>query len=324
MTTSQNQRLQTCSYHKYGHCKQGLECDKYHSKKVCKDLNCDVKSCNDRHPRPCTFYSLGVCKFSKDCSFSHKRVEDINSLRKEVSDIRLKYGSAIQQVETQDKIINVLREQVNTLQGEVINILKNMCEVEKDCHTCTEPSHRDKEQKVKSKVDVQMDVDVQENLKASINVSSLREVTWDEGEDETYKELLLVEKVIARKVRDELKDISKNLKKRNMDETKGRMGRLGVWLNEKGMEVEKMAEKDLNHKDKFDNDKDFKEMLTEMSNVLSAIELSTKKEKTRKILEDNLKNLIDGSDMVMMKKCTEIWALYDEIQDEMKGTMSGI
>ena len=61
-----------------------------------------------------------------------------------------------------------------------------------------------------------------------------------------------------------------------------------------------------------------------MSNVLSAIELSTKKEKTRKILEENLKNMIDGSDMVVMKKCTEIWAVYDEIQEEMKGTMSGI
>ena len=69
------------------------------------------------------------------------------------------------------------------------------------------------------------------------------------------------------------------------------------------------------------HDSDFKEMLTEMSNVMSAIELSTRKEKTRKIFEDNLKNLIDGSDMVMMKKCTEIWAVFDEIQDELRGTM---
>ena len=82
--------------------------------------------------------------------------------------------------------------------------------------------------------------------------------------------------------------------------------------------------KDINHKEKFEDDSDFKEMLSEMSNVLSAIELSTKKEKTRKILEENLKNMIDGSDMVVMKKCTEIWAVYDEIQEEMKGTMSGI
>ncbi len=154
-------RLQTCSYHKYGHCRQGLECDKYHSKKVCKDLNCDVKSCHDRHPRPCTFYSLGVCKFSNNCSFSHKKVEDLNSLRKEVSDIRLKYSSAIQQVETQDKIIKVLREQVNNLQGEVMNILKNMCEMEREGGT--ETSYKDKELKVGVQKDVQMDVDVVEN-----------------------------------------------------------------------------------------------------------------------------------------------------------------
>ena len=239
MTTSQNQRLQICSYHKYGHCRLGVECDKYHSKKVCKDISCDVKSCSDRHPRPCTFFSLGVCKYSIDCSFSHKKVEDINSLRKEVSEFRSKYGSAIQKVEKQDKIISILREQVNNLQGEVINILKNMCEVE----SCTEPKL-----KVQSKVDDEMDVD-QENLKISQNVSSLREVTWDEGEDEAYKELLVFEKEIAVKVRDELKEVSKNLKKRNLDETKGKMGKLGVWLKEKGMEVEKMAGKDLNHKD---------------------------------------------------------------------------
>ena len=167
-----------------------------------------------------------------------------------------------------------------------------------------------------------MDVDG-ENLKASQNVSSLREVTWAEEDDEEYKQLLLFEKDIAVKVRDELKDVSKNLKKRNLDETQGKMGKLGVWLKEKGMEVEKMAEKDINHKEKFENDSDFKEILTDMSNVVSAIELSTKKEKTRKILEENLKNMIEGSDIVVMQKCTEIWAVYDEVQDELRATMTG-
>ena len=180
----------------------------------------------------------------------------------------------------------------------------------------------DAELKAQSKVDVKMDVDG-ENLKASQNVSSLREVTWAEEDDEEYKQLLLFEKDIAVKVRDELKDVSKNLKKRNLDETQGKMGKLGVWLKEKGMEVEKMAEKDINHKEKFENDSDFKEMLTDMSNVVSAIELSTKKEKTRKILEENLKNMIEGSDIVVMQKCTEIWAVYDEVQDELKATMTG-
>ena len=188
--------------------------------------------------------------------------------------------------------------------------MKNMCEIERDGFVTYKL-------KAQSKVDVEMDVD-EENLKASKNISSLREVEWDEGEDETYKELLLFEKVIAVKVRDELKEVSKNLKKRSLDATKGKMGKLGVWLKEKGMEVEKMAERDINHKVKFENDSEFKEMLTDMSNVVSAIELSNKKEKTRLILEGNLKNMIDGSDIVVMNKCTEIWALYDELQDEMK------
>ena len=48
-----------------------------------------------------------------------------------------------------------------------------------------------------------------------------------------------------------------------------------------------------------------------------------KKEKTRKILEDNLKNMIDGANIVVTSKCTEIWALFDEMQDELQMTMVG-
>ena len=64
-----------------------------------------------------------------------------------------------------------------------------------------------------------------------------------------------------------------------------------------------------------------------MSNVVGAIELSTKKEKTRQILEDNLKNMIDGADIVVMNKCTEIWALFDafdKMQDEMKSNIKSV
>ena len=64
-------------------------------------------------------------------------------------------------------------------------------------------------------------------------------------------------------------------------------------------------------------------MLSEMSNVLSAIELSTKKEKTKKILEDGLKNMIEVSDRVLMSKCADIWGIYDEIQDELQSTTVG-
>ena len=34
--------------------------------------------------------------------------------------------------------------------------------------------------------------------------------------------------------------------------------------------------------------------------------------------------MIDGSDIVVMNKCTEIWALFDEMQDEMKSTIKSM
>ena len=43
----------------------------------------------------CAFYSAGICKFPKDCSFSHKKVEDMISLKKEMSEMKSKYSSAI-------------------------------------------------------------------------------------------------------------------------------------------------------------------------------------------------------------------------------------
>ena len=57
-------------------------------------------------------------------------MEDLVLLRKEMSEMKTKYSSAIKTVEKQGKIINVLREQVNNLQGEVLNIMKNMSEFE--------------------------------------------------------------------------------------------------------------------------------------------------------------------------------------------------
>ena len=304
-TKVQNLKTQTCSYHKYGHCKEGVECDKYHSKKVCKDLNCDVKGCNDRHPRPCAFYSAGICKFPKDCSFSHKKVDDMISLRKEMSEMKTKYSSAIKTIEKQGKIINVLREQVNSLQGEVLNIMRNMSEIEEFAGHHFAGTDNTKHEEV----NVDMDVDT-DNLKASKNMTSLVEVTWDESEDMAFKDLLYLEKNIAEKVRDELTDVHKNLKKRKLDETKGKVCKIGFWLKEKEREVVEKVEKDSNHRNYY-NEEDirFQEMGVEMHNLIGEMELTSNK----KVLEDNLEKMIDVADNVRTAKCTEIWNIYDEI-----------
>ena len=176
----------------------------------------------------CAFYSAGICKFPKDCSFSHKKVEDMISLKKEMSEMKTKYSSAIKTVEKQGKIINVLREQVNNLQGEVLNIMRNMSEIEEFAghHFAGNDNHKREE------VNADMDVDI-DNLKASKNMTSLVEVTWDESEDMAFKDLLYLEKNITETVRAELTDVHKNLKKRSLDETKGKMRKIDFWLKEK-------------------------------------------------------------------------------------------
>ena len=72
-----------------------------------------------------------------------------------------------------------------------------MCDMEED-------TFNDKQDRlqVRGKGDVEMNVD-KVNLKASQNISCLREVTWEEGEGEDYKELFIFENDIAAKVMNE-------------------------------------------------------------------------------------------------------------------------
>ena len=54
-------------------------------------------------------------------------------------------------------------------------------------------------------------------------------------------------------------------------------------------------------------------MIVEMNNLIGGLELATKKEKMRKVLENNLEKMIDDADNVRTTKCTEIWNIYDKI-----------
>ena len=169
MASGQNQRLQICPYHKHGHCKHGDNCDKYHSRKICKDSKCEVMDCPDRHPQPCRFFSAGVCKFPTNCSYSHRKVEDMNSLRSEISSLNKKQLQAQKTITHQDKIIDVHKEQVNCLQAEVLNIMRILA---------------DNEDTLKQKNDYEsiMDVDVAKNSDGQ-DTMSCAEFDWDREED---------------------------------------------------------------------------------------------------------------------------------------------
>ena len=89
-----------CSFFKYGYCKHGEFCRRYHEKTICDKQTCDVFSCTFRHPVICKFYKeYKRCKFNP-CSYKHE--DDDSSLeipRKESVSINEKLCKVIEDIE---------------------------------------------------------------------------------------------------------------------------------------------------------------------------------------------------------------------------------
>lgn len=74
-----------CTFFKFGFCKYTVKCRFLHVKENCENLECDVISCNLRHPKICRFYrDYRRCKFGEWCCFRH--VEKNLESNKEVID----------------------------------------------------------------------------------------------------------------------------------------------------------------------------------------------------------------------------------------------
>ena len=49
-----------CKHFKFGFCKFGEKCKKQHLKEICQTEDCNLKTCNKRHPKICKFFSLYI------------------------------------------------------------------------------------------------------------------------------------------------------------------------------------------------------------------------------------------------------------------------
>ena len=68
-----------CKYHKFGFCKYSEKCRFPHVKEECENKECEVRSCNLRHPKICTYYKdYRRWKFGEWCSFKHVEKIEIN------------------------------------------------------------------------------------------------------------------------------------------------------------------------------------------------------------------------------------------------------
>ena len=115
-----------CHYNKFGFCKFGKDCFRYHENKVCENDSCQVLECNLRHPRKCHWYSdFKYCKFGSYCKFSHKpNVE----------------GKAIENIE---KELKNIENQINEKEKEIIKINEIIKKMEKSRSDIDILSHKD-------------------------------------------------------------------------------------------------------------------------------------------------------------------------------------
>ena len=74
-----------CRYHQFGHCKFSDKCRFIHAQERCENPECEIRSCNLRHPRKCKWFrDYRRCKFGEWCSFDHADNNDNKESIKEI------------------------------------------------------------------------------------------------------------------------------------------------------------------------------------------------------------------------------------------------
>ena len=106
-----------CQFHKFGHCKFRIYCQKVHLENVCDKDGCDA-SCNMRHPVLCRYFALfGKCKFNP-CSYRHKFINNqrIRQLEERIECEELKVKKLELIVEEKTKLLKELEIRVNAME----------------------------------------------------------------------------------------------------------------------------------------------------------------------------------------------------------------
>ena len=231
--TGQNKGI--CHYHKYGYCRMKDECDRYHSDKICRRTDCDVRNCSDRHPQACRFYaSMEFCKFMDSCMYDHQKIDQNRSLVAKIDDITKKYDGLMKKTLEQDETIKFLLEQFQNLSRQTIGAVKEISE-----HIEAE-SREESDMQVERKDD---SFEVQNN-----------EECFEIYCDEQYKDIVRKQITIASNMDEKLKEIRKNLKSKKVEETLESLTMLDKSVLDEKKEMMKMVEKDVRYIEEYENE----------------------------------------------------------------------
>ena len=121
-----------CMRNKVGYCKYKQMCHLRHVDIICENVNCEVKSCDKRHPIECWWFNqYGMCKF-RFCAYKHaQKVDQLSILKAKIDTLEEKIKEKeiemklqehkIREIETKQRE-KELETKVNNLEKFVIKL----------------------------------------------------------------------------------------------------------------------------------------------------------------------------------------------------------
>ena len=263
--TGQNKGI--CHYHKYGYCRLKDDCDRYHSDKICRRTDCDVRTCSDRHPQACRFYaSMEFCKFMDSCMYDHKKIDQNRSLMAKIDDISRKYDGLLKKTSEQEETIKFLLEQFQNLSRQTIGAVKEITE------------HIEAESRETSRMEVEK-----------------KDQCYEIYCDEQYKDIVKKQIIIISNMDKKLKEIRTNLKSKKVEETLESLAMLDKSVNNERKEMMKMIEKDIRYIEEYknENERQFNESMTDPNMEEMFEQFRVMLENVEKIPRNNFKKTAD-------------------------------
>ena len=117
-----------CFRNKLGYCKFGETCINRHVDDICETLNCDIFSCDKRHPK---VWRFGRCKFLEYCKYDHRKPKDIRELLGKVETITMKIEviEKTKQKDSSDKeLAKVVENKIEVFEKQIMNLKKSVFE----------------------------------------------------------------------------------------------------------------------------------------------------------------------------------------------------
>ena len=109
-----------CMRNKYGHCKFAGTCRYRHNNTTCEATNCELRLCENRHPKECFWFrDFGWCKFTP-CHYKHSSDIYNNTPQTNFNEKLKNLGNLLSEkdtvIENQRRKLKIIEEKVDILE----------------------------------------------------------------------------------------------------------------------------------------------------------------------------------------------------------------